>query len=178
MFERSVRCPRMPVVEGGRGATPLDPSVSPALSAQQTDGRLLASVTHLSTGGVTGSSSGHRPVREQEGGRRDGGMDGAEDRGRRMGELDYLDLTDFRRHQNDLAEGVALPGEVAEDPPAYTPSICRRTELDLRTRPVLEPRTQSPRPAVQTEPDEVLPFSLDAGFDYDHVALSRKHPVP
>ncbi|XP_035251031.1 intraflagellar transport-associated protein isoform X1 [Anguilla anguilla] len=177
----------MAVVGRGSGATPPDQSVSPALELCRSSTELtcedsLASVSLLSTGGVV------RPVCE----RRGRGRDGAEERQRRRGEalgswelltdqaeLDNdLDLSDFSRSEDGLTEGgAALPGEVAEDPPVYTPSFRRHTRLELCSRPHLEPRPQEPRPAVQAESEEVQPFCLDASFDYDRVELSHKPPV-
>ncbi|KAI1904020.1 hypothetical protein AGOR_G00001390 [Albula goreensis] len=91
----------------------------------------------------------------------------------------YLDLTDFNQHEDDAQTAVGvLPGEVEEDPPAYVPSFSRQTQLELRTCPERQPRQGQPSPASQTDSEEVQPFSLDENFDYDHVVLSRKHPVP
>ncbi|KAG9335743.1 hypothetical protein JZ751_004172 [Albula glossodonta] len=86
----------------------------------------------------------------------------------------YLDLTDFNQHEDDAQTAV----EVEEDPPAYVPSFSRQTQLELRTCPERQPRQGQPSPASQTDSAEVQPFSLDENFDYDHVVLSRKHPVP
>ncbi|KAJ8346283.1 hypothetical protein SKAU_G00304760 [Synaphobranchus kaupii] len=199
-------------MQNARGsATPQDPLELTCHSTEHTCEPFLASFTHLSTGGVTGTSSAHHPLpRESEGGR-DGAVErcrrrGEEQRSRELpadqaelvvdggpvvgrqgdGELQppgrvqfdsYLEHTDCSQLKKDLAAGVTLPGEVAEDPPAYTPSFRRRTQLELCTRPHLEPRPQSPRPNGQAQAEEVLPFCLDVSFDYDHVALSRKHPV-
>ncbi|KAG7473846.1 hypothetical protein MATL_G00100000 [Megalops atlanticus] len=46
----------------------------------------------------------------------------------------YLDLTDFNEEEEDLGiSPVVLPWEVDEDLPAYMPSLCHHTRLELRT---------------------------------------------
>ncbi|XP_075422806.1 intraflagellar transport-associated protein [Ascaphus truei] len=60
-----------------------------------------------------------------------------------------------------------LPGEAEAKMASYLPSFTRCTHLPFQTLPP----TQQP-PALEGE--EVRPFSLDDGFDYDRVALTPK----
>ncbi|CAB1322949.1 unnamed protein product, partial [Coregonus sp. 'balchen'] len=102
----------------------------------------------------------------------------------------YLDFGDFSEEEGDVTAdpdgGVrVLPGEVEEDLPAYLPSFCHLTQLDLTstarrtgTRPGTRGMQQDTPPHGQSDSEEVLPFNLDENFDYDNVVLSRKHLLP
>lgn len=102
----------------------------------------------------------------------------------------YLDVGDFSEEEGDVTAdpdcGVrVLPGEVEEELPAYLPSFCHLTQLDLTstgrrtgTRPGTQGQQQDTPPQRQSESEEVLPFNLDENFDYDNVVLSSKHLLP
>lgn len=100
----------------------------------------------------------------------------------------YLAVGDFSQEEEegppDSGAVDVLPGEVEEEAPAYLPSFCRRTRLEMsstaRSQGTGEPQA-SPQASEQallqdmSESEEVTPFSLDEHFDYDHVALSHKY---
>ncbi|XP_021428838.2 intraflagellar transport-associated protein [Oncorhynchus mykiss] len=102
----------------------------------------------------------------------------------------YLDVGDFSEEEGDVTAdpdgGVrVLPGEVEEELPAYLPSFCHLTQLDLTstgrttgTRPGTRGQQQDTPPQGQSDSEEVLPFNLDENFDYDNVVLSSKHLLP
>uniref|UniRef100_A0A8B9RHM0 Im:7145024 n=2 Tax=Astyanax mexicanus TaxID=7994 RepID=A0A8B9RHM0_ASTMX len=72
-----------------------------------------------------------------------------------------------------------LPGEVEENLPAYTPSFCHCTLLEISST-ATDHRTHSPQTIAtqcQNQTEEVVPFTLDDTFDYDSVVLSQKHPI-
>ncbi|XP_072525957.1 intraflagellar transport-associated protein isoform X2 [Salminus brasiliensis] len=92
----------------------------------------------------------------------------------------YLDDFDPEEESLQASEDVCvLPGEIEEDLPAYTPSFCHRTLLELSST-ATDHRTHSPQTIAtqcQTPTEEVVPFTLDDTFDYDSVVLSHKHPI-
>nr|XP_046205169.1 intraflagellar transport-associated protein [Oncorhynchus gorbuscha]XP_046205177.1 intraflagellar transport-associated protein [Oncorhynchus gorbuscha]XP_046205185.1 intraflagellar transport-associated protein [Oncorhynchus gorbuscha] len=102
----------------------------------------------------------------------------------------YLEVGDFSEEEEDVTAdpdgGVrVLPGEVEEELPAYLPSFCHLTQLDLTstgrrtgTRPETRGQQQDTPPQGQSGSEEVLPFNLDENFDYDNVVLSSKHLLP
>uniref|UniRef100_H3A6V2 Intraflagellar transport associated protein n=1 Tax=Latimeria chalumnae TaxID=7897 RepID=H3A6V2_LATCH len=88
----------------------------------------------------------------------------------------YMDCEDVESDEDVALESLRgaglLPGETEHEVPLYTPSVLQHTQLSLRTdsgarQPQEEPET------VRT--DEVQPFSLDEGFDYDNVPFSLKY---
>ncbi|XP_020312043.1 protein C11orf74 homolog [Oncorhynchus kisutch] len=98
----------------------------------------------------------------------------------------YLDVGDFSEEEGDVTAdpdgGVrVLPGEVEEELPAYLPSFCHLTQLDLTStgrRTGTRGQQQDTPPQGQSDSEEVLPFNLDENFDYDNVVLSSKHLLP
>ncbi|KAG9281086.1 hypothetical protein AMEX_G3868 [Astyanax mexicanus] len=78
-----------------------------------------------------------------------------------------------------LSDVCVLPGEVEENLPAYTPSFCHCTLLEISST-ATDHRTHSPQTIAtqcQNQTEEVVPFTLDDTFDYDSVVLSQKHPI-
>lgn len=100
----------------------------------------------------------------------------------------YLAVGDFSQEEEEGLphSGAAdvLPGEVEEEAPAYLPSFCRRTRLEMSStarsqgtgKPQASPQTpEQASPQDMSDSEEVTLFSLDEDFDYDHVVLSHKH---
>ncbi|KAM4617124.1 intraflagellar transport-associated protein [Discoglossus pictus] len=92
---------------------------------------------------------------------------------RRLQVDNYMAVTDLdtsRDSEGQVRMGIdLLPGEA--EVPVYLPSFQRCTHLDFQ---VLSP---SQHPAEhEHQGDDVQPFSLDEGFDYDHVVLTPKFP--
>ncbi|KAE8606308.1 hypothetical protein XENTR_v10010671 [Xenopus tropicalis] len=86
----------------------------------------------------------------------------------------YLDPSPYETDNGDVTcSGFELlPGEAESEGPSYIPSWCRSTRLDFRTLPSCQETAST---VEQTE--EVQPFALEEGFDYDHVALTPKFSV-
>ncbi|KAM4722192.1 intraflagellar transport-associated protein [Rhinophrynus dorsalis] len=85
----------------------------------------------------------------------------------------YLDLSDLDTDQ-DNNEGLftnheLLPGEAETETSFYQPSFTKCTELDFLTIP---PNQHTA--VTEEQRDDVQPFTLEEGFDYDHVALTPK----
>ncbi|XP_062857692.1 intraflagellar transport-associated protein [Trichomycterus rosablanca] len=90
----------------------------------------------------------------------------------------YLQHLEEANDLQDTQDVCVLPGEAKEDLPAYTPSFCHCTRLELCSTAVIHRKHTSQSDAEgQSESEEVLPFSLDDSFDYDNVVLSHKHPI-
>ncbi|XP_018112802.1 intraflagellar transport-associated protein isoform X3 [Xenopus laevis] len=84
-----------------------------------------------------------------------------------------MDSSDYETDNEDRACSSLelLPGEAECEGPSYIPSFSRSTRLDFRTLPSCQ------NTAANEQTEEVQPFALEAGFDYDHVALTPKFSV-
>ncbi|XP_046890183.1 intraflagellar transport-associated protein isoform X2 [Hypomesus transpacificus] len=97
--------------------------------------------------------------------------------------LAFGDACEDMEGEDNITPGDALlPGEVEEEVPAYLPSFCHHTQLELtsmvggwRAQARGPAQEQKATPEEQGKSEEVSPFSLDEDFDYDHVILSCKH---
>ncbi|XP_041445685.1 intraflagellar transport-associated protein isoform X1 [Xenopus laevis] len=85
-----------------------------------------------------------------------------------------MDSSDYETDNEDRACSSLelLPGEAECEGPSYIPSFSRSTRLDFRTLPSCQNTA-----ANEQQTEEVQPFALEAGFDYDHVALTPKFSV-
>ncbi|KPP72361.1 hypothetical protein Z043_108652 [Scleropages formosus] len=154
-------------------------------SAEQTYEDLLMSFTRLPTGVARGRltvGSRLRPSCKRGGARAEPGRDGEAQQTEHQEELDMYFAPENFAHKAEDATSTsgpgALPGEVEEAPPTLSPSFHHYTQLEFHTMvPAQRPPCRGSTSESQAETEEVLPFSLDENFDYDHVILSHKHPL-
>ncbi|XP_067292050.1 intraflagellar transport-associated protein [Pseudorasbora parva] len=90
----------------------------------------------------------------------------------------YLGDSEDEEENVDATGTCALPGEIEEDLIAVSSSsLCHHTLLEISST-FTDQRTHTPSAAdIQDESEEIVPFHLDEGFDYDNVVLSHKYVI-
>ncbi|XP_049330613.1 intraflagellar transport-associated protein isoform X2 [Astyanax mexicanus] len=172
-------------------------------STEQSYEEFLSTFTQLTTENVIrgllnvnrgDSSSCLGQMNRRDGESTDRRLDGVDEsesspRGQQSQRALTADLEEFDNYLDDMEpeedpvnadpDVCVLPGEVEEDLPAYTPSFCHCTLLEISST-ATDHRTHSPQTIAtqcQNQTEEVVPFALDDTFDYDSVVLSQKQPI-